>query len=349
MFIVTGACGHLGKTIIALLKAKNELVRGLILKDIETAPIDGGADYIEGDIRDKISLDALFEGSESYETTVIHTAGIISIAARASKNMIATNVVGTKNIISCCVEHNVQKLVYVSSVHAIPSSKGRNVLCEVSSFSPNSVVGGYAKTKATATQLVLNAAKRGLNTVVVHPSGIIGPSDGGQNHLVQLIADYISGRLPAGVRGGYDFVDVRDVAEGCLNAAEFGRRGECYILSNKYCEIKEVLRLASDFHSGKTLRILPMWIAKIGAPFIQINAKINKARPLYTLYSLYTLKCADKFSHEKATREFAYSPRPLQETIEDTASYLLSLPNAQKTQKEHRRLSKKGNRALSKI
>lgn len=346
LFIVTGACGHLGKAIIELLKSQNAQVRGLILKGVEAAPAGGGADYIEGDVRDKGSLGELFSGSEAYETTVIHTAGIISIASRASKNMIATNVVGTQNILACSAEHKVSKLVYVSSVHAIPTARGKSVLHEATSFAPNDVVGGYAKTKATATQLVLNAARRGLNAVVVHPSGILGPGDDGQNHLVQLISDYISGRLPACVRGGYDFVDVRDVAAGCLNAARFGKCGECYILSNTHAEIKDVLKIASEYKNDKALPILPMWIAKFGAPFIQMSAKITKSRPLYTVYSLYTLKCSDKFSHEKAMRELAYNPRPLRETIEDTVSYLLSLPQTTKLKKVRRRLSEKSSCAL---
>ena len=75
------------------------------------------------------------------------------------------------------------------------------------------------------------------------PSGILGPFGGTGNYLVQLVNDYIMGRLPACVKGGYDFVDVRDVAQGCLLAADKGRKGECYILSNRHYEIREVLAM----------------------------------------------------------------------------------------------------------
>ena len=96
------------------------------------------------------------------------------------------------------------------------------------------MIGPYAKTKAEATQAVLEAVKQGLNAVVVHPSGIIGPYDNGNNHIVKLAKDYISGKLLAGVIGGYDFVDVRDVAKGCIAAVDKGEVGECYILSNRF-------------------------------------------------------------------------------------------------------------------
>ena len=134
--------------------------------------------------------------------------------------------------------------MYVSSVHAIPERKEKGVTGETQRFSPAYVTGGYAKTKAAATRIVLQAAKRGLDVVVVHPSGVLGPYDRSGNHLVQMVAEYLNGTLPACVKGGYDFVDVRDVAQGCLLAAEKGRSGECYILSDRYCEIREVLAIA---------------------------------------------------------------------------------------------------------
>ena len=98
------------------------------------------------------------------------------------------------------------------------------MLTEVDHFSPESVEGAYAKTKAEASQAVLDMVREGLNAVIVHPSGILGPYDRSGNHLVQMVTDYLEGRLPACVKGGYDFVDVRDVAKGCLLAMDKGRK-----------------------------------------------------------------------------------------------------------------------------
>lgn len=150
-----------------------------------------------------------------------------------------------------------KRLVYVSSVHAIPEQEKLQVLEEVQNFSPEAVIGGYAKTKAEATQLVLEAVREGLDAVVVQPSGILGPYDSSHNHLVQMIADYLHGKLPACVRGGYDFVDVRDVADGCLAAAEKGKRGECYILSNRHYEVKDVLSMVRSSNGGRKLPYCP--------------------------------------------------------------------------------------------
>ena len=153
------------------------------------------------------------------------------------------NVNGTSTVAALCAEYGA-RMVYVSSVHAIPENGALRVLTETDAFSPEAVQGWYAKSKAEATRNVLAAVReRGLDAVVVHPSGIIGPYTE-DNHLVQLIGEYIDGSLPACVRGGYDFVDVRDVAAGCIAAADKGRRGECYILSNRHYEVRELLELA---------------------------------------------------------------------------------------------------------
>ena len=234
IYIVTGANGHLGSTIMRILKRRGEEARGLILPS-EAAEDSAKIHYIKGDVRDRESLQELFAGIKNREIVVVHTAGIIDISEKVSERMYDVNVNGTKNMIELCKAFSVKRLVYVSSVHAIPEKKSR-VLEEVSQFSSDLVEGGYAKTKAEATRAVLEAAKEGLDAVVVHPSGILGPYDMSGNHLVQMVTDYIHGRLPACVRGGYDFVDVRDVAKGCLMAAEKGKRGECYILSNRHYE-----------------------------------------------------------------------------------------------------------------
>ncbi len=316
LFIITGANGHLGGTIVRMLNGRPVQVRGLVFGDKKKQDT-GSIHYYSGDVREPETLRPLFEGCEDMETIVIHTAGIIDISNHVSPELYDVNVNGTKNILALCREYPVKRLVYVSSVHAIPEQKRGNVTGEIRDFSSDAVVGGYAKTKAEATREVLRAAQEGLDAVVVHPSGILGPYDRSGNHLVQMVAEYLHGTLPACVKGGYDFVDVRDVAEGCLLAAEKGRKGECYILSDRYCEIREVLEIAGDVSGKKKLPVLPLWMAKMAAPFIQLHARRKKRRPLYTAYSLHVLGTGERFSHKKATEELGYHPRDLKVTIRD--------------------------------
>lgn len=320
LYLITGANGHLGNTVIRQLLARGEKVRGLILPT--ESGLLPGVEYIHGDIRDPSSLDPFFSGLENKESFVLHTAGIVDIAEKISPLLYEVNVQGTRHLLDACLTYPVKRLVYVSSVHALPEKDRFHVLREVKRFSPESVVGGYAKTKAEATQAVLDAVSDGLDAVIVHPSGILGPYDTTRNHLVQLVSDYVHGRLPACVRGGYDFVDVRDVAQGCLAALEDGKTGECYILSNRHYEIKEILGMIRFLQGGRRVPSLPLWMAKIATPFIEMWAKRHHRRPLYTRYSLYTLHSNDKFSHDKATRELGYLPRDLYQTLADTLAWL---------------------------
>ena len=322
LFIITGADGHLGGTLIRLLRRRKAMVRGLVLPG-HMPPVGDGVTYFQGDVCQPESLEPLFQDIPAGTwVCLIHTAGIVDISGEVLPLVRAVNVDGTKHILSLCQKHAVDRLVYVSSVHAIPEGDKTQVLHEITHFDPDAVVGGYAKTKAEATQAVLDAAAAGLDAVVVHPSGILGPYDRSGNHLVQLVNDYLQGKLPACVTGGYDFVDVRDVALGCLLAAEKGRKGECYILSNRHYEVRELLSILRSVAGGRRLPVLPMWMARAAAPGLQWLARRQKKRPLYTSYSLYTLRSNDKFSHDKATAELGYRPRDLVQTLRDTAAWV---------------------------
>jgi len=321
-FIITGAAGHLAGVIIRKLGCLGCYVRGLVLPN-EEGPEQENAEYIKGDITSPETLDPLFSGLDPKETFLIHTAGLISVQEKVSPLVKKVNVDGTKNIIAKCIQYGISRLVYVSSVHAIPEKGKWEEVSEISDFDPDKVEGAYAKTKAMATKAVLEAGKDGLDVVVVHPSGIIGPYDDGRNHLVQLFQMYLRGKLPAVVTGGFDFVDVRDLADGILSAGEKGRSGECYILSNRYFTMKEIaeyMRLAL----GRKCKLpaLPLGFVKTLAYFFDFIAKIAGIRNIFTPYSFATLGTTTYYSHYKATVEFGYHPRDMKQTVKDTMDYL---------------------------
>ncbi len=321
LYLITGANGHLGGTLVRMLKDAECEVRGLVLPG-EAVQDEANIAYFFGDVTQPETMIPFFQGLEDREAILIHTAGIVDISKDVSPLLYEVNVGGTRNILALCRQYPVKRLLYVSSVHAIPEGDELSVLTEAARFSPEEVRGGYAKTKAEATQAVLDAAAAGLDAVVVHPSGILGPYDETGNHVVQMVKEYMRGRLPACVRGGYDFVDVRDVAGGCLLAAEKGRSGSCYILSNRHYDIKDILSMVRQAYGGRRLPVLPLWLARLAAPLLEGWARLKKRRPLYTQYSLYTLGSNDRFSHDKATAELQYFPRDLRQTVADTVAWL---------------------------
>lgn len=321
LYIITGAKGHLASTIIQYLRNEDCHIRGLILPT-ENGEDDRQLTYYRGDVSRPETLEGIFSDAECNEVIVIHAAGIISIENKGSPRLYEVNVNGTRNIIDQCLRHRVKRMVYISSVHAIPEAPGKATISETTSFSKELVNGAYAETKAEATQAVMEAARKGLDAVIIHPSGIIGPYDNGHNHIVQLIQMCLSHKLPAGVTGGYDFVDVRDVAKGCLQAAKKGKSGNCYILSNRYFTIKELLGYVEKIAGGKEKICLPMGLARAFVPVFEWIAKESHTRPLYTQYALDTISSNEHFSHDKATSELGYHPRDMMFTIRDTIRWL---------------------------
>lgn len=324
IYLVTGAAGHLGSVLVRKLCAKGEIVRALVLpKDPNAAYLPKQAQLCYGDVTQPETIAPYFRHGAEEKLVVIHAAGIVSISSHYDPKVHQVNVRGTANVVNLCRRYRADKLVYVSSVHAIPELPKGRVMTEIRQFDYHKVVGLYAKTKAAATAIVLRAAKKGLNASVVHPSGIFGPFDPGHGHLTQLVIDYCKGGLTAGVQGGYDFVDVRDVADGILACCNRGRRGECYLLSNRYYTLKEVLDLCSKITGRKPIRTyLPMWFAKGTAFLSEIYYKIRRQPPLYTSYSLYTVSVNSLFSHRKAELELGYHPRSLESTLRDSIGWL---------------------------
>lgn len=327
IFIVTGAAGHLGSYVVRELLLQGKEVRALVLPN-ESCPdfIDANRHLLKeyvGNVCDPASIAPLFEGNAQTEFTVIHCAGIVTIAAREDKRIYDVNVGGTANIIAACGRYSVKRLVYVSSVHAIPLLPHGQIMREVSLFDPDAVIGYYARTKAIATQLVLDAARSGLNAVVVHPAGIIGPNGLPTGNMTQLITNYLRGRLPAAIRGGFDFVDVRDVADGIIMAADKGKSGECYILANRFIDLEELFTILSEVSGQKKVKLyLPLWFAKMIAPFAELYYRVARKTPVFTRYSLHTVSQNGLYSHDKASRELGYSVRPLEETLRDTALWI---------------------------
>ena len=324
LYIVTGANGFLGNNIVRKLLEKSCEVRCLVLPEDKCEALEGlECKIYRGDVTKKETLEEIFNVDSDTSLYVIHCAAIVYIKSKYNPKVMEVNYNGTKNIADKVLEKNA-KLVYVSSVHAITEKPNGEKMTEITDFDENRVTGLYAKSKARTAKMILEEVKtKGLNACIVHPSGIIGPNDYSNTHLTQMILDIANGSLRAFVKGGYDFVDVRDVADGIISACKNGKKGECYILSNRYIDVKELVDLISKKAGVKKIKtLLPMWIAKVTAPLSEIYYKIKKEAPLYTKYSLYTLTSNSNFSNEKAKKELGYKNRSMENTIADTVKWL---------------------------
>ena len=322
-YLITGATGFLGRAVAEELVRRRAQVHALVLHNdpyIHLLPKE--VHTVVGDVCVKNSLADFFADAGS-RTCVIHCAGVVSVASRPGSKLYQVNVGGTWRVLRQCMKRNVGRLIHVSSVHAIPEKPKGCIITEDCEFSPGLVDGDYAKSKAIATELVFDAAKRGLNASIVFPSGIIGPGDIQGGSFTSMAKSFLRGKLPFAVRGGYDFVDVRDVASGILGCAMRGKSGEGYILSGHYITVKEMLDIigkAAGLHRRPLC--LPLGLAKLAAPYYEKRC-IRKKKPLFfTPYSIAVLGSNGYFSHKKASGVLSYKPRPIEETLRDMTEWL---------------------------
>ena len=322
-YLVTGATGFLGRAVTAELLKRGAAVRALVLADDPLKnTLPEGIAIVYGDVCDRSSLSAFFENTGS-DTCLIHCAGIISVASDPGQKLYDVNVGGTENMLFFAARQGIGRMIYVSSVHALPELPKGVCMTETDRFSPALVRGDYAKSKAMATAKVLEAAKAGLNVSVILPSGIIGPGDECGGSITYMLRSFLRGRLPLAVRGGYDFVDVRDVARGIADCCEKGVGGQCYILSGHYTTVKGLLRTAGEvLHIRRLVSYLPIGLAKRIAPLYE-KYSLRRRKPLiFTPYSIAVLDSNGEFSNDAARKTFGYTPRSLSDTLHDTLVWL---------------------------
>jgi len=273
---------------------------------------------VDGDLCAPDSLRKAFEGAD----IVYHCAGIISILPGQHKQLHQVNVLGTRNVVNMCLETKVKRLVYTSSIHALSEPAPGIIFDESREFNPKNVLGEYSKSKTLGTLEVIKGIKKGLDAVILCPSGIIGPYDYRVSEMGKLIVDFVKGKVKAYVDGAYDFVDVRDVAEGLLLACEKGKKGECYILSGQQISVRQLLKFLEGITGVKApLFKMPHQLARVTGFFNVLYCNLMKIKPLFTPFSIDVLASNSLVSCQKAQDELGYSSRSIYESLSDTIQW----------------------------
>ena len=327
LYLVTGATGFLGSNITRTLVARGMKIRALVRESspaVKSIPPE--VEITTGDLLDMDSLEQLFSVSEHMDLIVLHSASFVTVAPEWNQKVYEINVTGTKNIIDQCIKHKVKKLVSISSTGAITELPHGQKITEPEHFEPTRVMGCYAQTKAIAAQLVFDAvAERDLDASIVYPSGIFGPNDYGFTFVSKFITDYKQGKMPAGISGSFNAVDVRDLADGVIACALKGKKGHGYIMSNTTVTLRELFYAVHKYTGGREIKLmLPLPAARCIARIAETVSKITKKPTLLTTFTIYNLARNNDFDCSKAMRELGYSCRPFEETIRDTVQWLIT-------------------------
>ena len=313
---VTGATGHVGANLVRTLVEGGHEVRALVHNGNRRGLEEVGCTFVDGSLDDAASLVRAFDGCER----VFHLAARISIVPGDEALVRAVNVDGTRNVVAACEKTRIRRLVHFSSIHALSPDPHDQPIDETRALTSSPRMPPYDRSKAEAERLVLAGLERGLDAIIVNPTAILGPHDYGPSAMGRVLLDLYHRKLPALVDGGFDWVDVRDVVAGALAAADRAPTGARYLLSGARKTVRELAGLVHEITGVRPPRLVsPMWLARVGAPFATAAARVAGKQPLYTRHSLHALRHHQLVSHDKATRELGYAPRPLVETL--TAAY----------------------------
>jgi dihydroflavonol-4-reductase len=313
---ITGTSGHVGNNLCRMLVDQGHEVRALVHRDtrgLQGLPVE----LVKGSVTSETDLANLITGCE----TVFHLAAYISIHKK-DPDCLKINAESCVRLVSAARAKGVRKIIHFSSMHAFRQEPLDVELNENRELEINSDVS-YDRSKALSQKFMMEASSGDLEIIVINPTAVIGPNDFKPSLTGSALIRLYKGQLPAMIPGGYDWVDVRDVCKAAIKAMESGVPGQCYLVGGSYQSLRTLAHEIEQLGGHKPPRVeLPMWIAWIGTPFLNLHSAIRKKEPLYTAVSLYTLENSHtSISHEKARSVLGHNPRPFAETLADTIGW----------------------------
>jgi dihydroflavonol-4-reductase len=312
---VTGGTGFLGYHLVTTLLRLGAKVRVLALRPSAGHPINNTpVTTCYGDIRDA----TLVRRAVASCAVVFHTAGPVGVADASLACMHDIHVEGTRNVLEAAGD--TARVVHTSSLVAVGAASEGVPVTEETPFNLDGVKLPYVHAKRAAEGVALEAAGWGRHVVVVNPAYLVGPEDYERSVMGQLCVRFWKGRLPLAPPGGFNLVDVRDVAAGHLLAAEHGRPGRRYLLGGEDHTFLSLMRLLATV-AGLRPRLLPrcrLWGLAVLAVLAEGWAHLLGKEPFpsfgHVRVNSYHWYCR----HDRAADELGYAPRPLSEALADT-------------------------------
>ncbi len=300
---MTGAAGFVGWHVARRLIERGERVRALVhksrLRELE-------AESFAGDLRDPESLSRAAAGCG----IVYHVAADYRLWAKNPREMYASNVEGTRNLLAAARAAGVERVVYTSTVGCIGLRPGE-LGDETTPVSLTDMSGAYKRSKFLAEQAASQFAAEGFPVVIVNPTAPVGDHDFKPTPTGQIIVDFLKGAMPAFIDTGLNLVNVRDVAEGHLLACERGKPGERYILGSENVTLERIFGMLAEISGVKApARRIPYGVAYAAALASTGCAAVTGRPPRAPLDAVRLARKKMWVSHAKATRELGYSPGP---------------------------------------
>ena len=317
--LVTGATGFIGGNLARRLVAQGHQVKALVRPGSNTLTINStGVEVVTGDILDADSVERGLQGCR----WLFHCAAAYTFWSKYPQEIYRTNVEGTTLVLDAAERAGVERVVYTSTVGTIglpPLGLGS----EGTDMPAEQLVGNYKRSKYQAEQIALEKAGQGLPLVVVNPTAVVGPWDVKPTPTGRIVLDYLRGRMPAYVDTGLNMVDVADVVEGHILAAEKGKVGQRYILGNRNLTLKAIFGLLEEITGRKAPRTrIPRWLA-MGAGYVDqlVEGQLLGRQPRIPLEALKLTKKQMYVSSEKAIHELGLPQSPVDQALADAVAW----------------------------
>jgi dihydroflavonol-4-reductase len=274
-------------------------------------------EIVRGDLRDPASLERAVSGCG----LVFHVAADYRLWVKDSREMYRTNVDGVRNVMTAAQAAGVERVVYTSTVGCIGVPEG-GIGDESQPCSVEQMAGDYKRSKFMGEQVALEFAGKGLPVVIVNPTAPMGDHDFKPTPTGQIVVDLLRGAMPAFIDTGLNVVDVRDVALGHWLACERGRAGERYILGSENLTLRRILHDLAEISGRRAPTVeLPYFVAWTAGAAGTALAQITGKPPRVPLEAVRMAKQKVWVSHEKATRELGYAPRPAREALVEAVKW----------------------------
>jgi len=311
---VTGATGFLGSHVARALAEQGAELRLLVRATSDLRNVaDLKAERVSGDLRDPGSIEKALSGCE----VVFHVAADYRLWVRDPAEMYRSNVEGTRTLLEAARKQGVRRVVYTSSVATMGfGSNGHaagHLTDEDSSVSLGEMIGHYKRSKFMAERVAVEAAKSGIDVVIVNPTTPVGERDVKPTPTGRIVLDFLKKKFPAYVETGLNLVDATECARGHIQALEKGKAGERYILGGENLTLKQILdRLAAITGlKSPTVKLPYVFAFATGVVDEMVTGRLMGREPRVTIDAVRMGRKMMFVSSAKAERELGWRTVPV--------------------------------------